>query len=132
MSKSAPWKDLERRHARRLGVARIWRQDFGEVAPDGETDAEIWDCKCYAAFSVITMFLKREKDYKKFANGRHFHLCLFSRKHRRGGDFVLSRAERYAELLEKERYLASLHEHSAGGLFFAPGYPESPEERPGG
>ncbi len=104
--KSAPWKDLERRHAKRMGGERIWRQDFGEVAPDGETDTDIWDCKCYQSHAAITLFVQAWKKYAKYANGRRFHLCLFSRGWKSRGDFVLLRASDFEDLLDKERQLA--------------------------
>ena len=98
MSASKPWKALERRHAKRMGGQRLWRPDFGESAPDGESDTDVWDTKCYQRFSVIEMFRECEAKYRKFADGRRFHLCLFSRDHPRAGDFVLQRADVYAEL----------------------------------
>jgi hypothetical protein len=101
MAKHHPWKDLERRHAKRMGGERIWRQDFSEVAPDGETDDETWDCKCYARFSVIEKFVNAERKYRLYNAGRRFHLCLFSRAHRGAGDFVLIKADDYRELLRK-------------------------------
>jgi len=103
MSLSKPWKSFERRHAKRLGTSRIWRQDFGEVAPDGETETDIWDCKCYQRFSVVEMFVKRERDYREFGRGRRFHLALFSREHPRAGDFVLIQADYFTELLASHR-----------------------------
>ena len=106
MSLSRPWKALERRHAKRFpdGV-RIWRQDFGQVAPDGECPTDTWDCKCYARFSVVELFVKAERKYREYTGSRRFHLCLFSREHPRAGDFVLVRASVYADLVEKERQL---------------------------
>jgi len=110
VSLSRPWKALERRHAKRFpdGV-RIWRQDFGEVKPDGECPTDTWDCKCYARFSVVEMYVKAEKKYREYnsigTTPRRFHLCLFSRQHPRAGDFVLVRANEYADLVEKERQL---------------------------
>jgi hypothetical protein len=108
VSVSKPWKALERRHAKRMGGTRIWRPDFSEVAPDGETDTDVWDAKCYQRFSVVEMFIRCERKYRQFADGRRFHLCLFSREHPRAGDFVLLRAAQYAELVEAERQLALL------------------------
>lgn len=103
MSLSKPWKALERRHARRMRGARIWRQDFGEVKPDGASQDEAWDCKCYARFSVVEMFVRAEKKYRTFTGDRRFHLCLFSREHPRAGDFVLLRAADYVELVFNQR-----------------------------
>lgn len=109
MSASAPWKSLERRHAKRFPDGeRIWRQDFGEVKPDGESPTETWDCKCYKRFSVVELFIRAEKKYLAFTGSRRFHLCLFSREHPRAGDFVLVRADDYADLVDKERQLTLL------------------------
>jgi len=108
VSVSRPWKDLERRHAKRLSGERIWRQDFAEVAPDGQTETDTWDCKCFQSFSVISLFVDCERKYREFTGKRRFHLCLFSRSRPRSGDFVLLRASDFADLLEKERQLAEL------------------------
>lgn len=99
------WKALERRHAKRAGGKRLWRPDYGESLPDGENDREVWDCKAYARFSVITKFLEAQKKYKAYAAGRRFYLVLFSRANRRAGDFILLRAEDYAA---DQRELAEL------------------------
>lgn len=101
MSVSRPWKDLERRHAKRMGGERLWRPDFGESLPDGESAGDVWDCKCYQRFSVVELFLRAERKYREFTNGRRFHLSLFSREHPRAGDFVLVRANEYADLVER-------------------------------
>lgn len=94
-----PWKELERRHAKRMGGTRLWRPDFSDSQPDGENETEVWDCKCYSRFSVITLFLRAATKYRKYADGRRFHLCLFSRHNRGAGDFVLLRADDYAALV---------------------------------
>jgi len=94
-----PWKALERRHAKRMGGVRLWRPDFSDSEPDGESATDVWDCKAYSRFSVVTMFLRAELKYRKHADGRRFHLCLFSRKNGKAGDFVLLRADVYAELV---------------------------------
>lgn len=104
MSVSKPWKALERRHAKRMDGTRIWRQDFSEVAPDGETDTDVWDAKCYQRFSIVEMFLRCEAKYRAFANGRRFHLVLFSRAHPRAGDFVVLRANDFEELVRLANY----------------------------
>jgi hypothetical protein len=101
-----PWKELERRHAKRMGGVRLWRPDFGESAPDGEAPDEVWDTKAYQRFSVVEMYVRCEAKYREFAAGRRFHLCLYSRDHPRAGDFVLVRASDYAALVEAERELA--------------------------
>jgi len=105
MAKHSPWKDLERRHAKRMGGERIWRQDFSEIKPDGESLTDIWDCKCYQRFSIISLFKASEAKYRRYADGRRFHLCLFSREHRGAGDFVVLKASDYEILLAKERLL---------------------------
>lgn len=99
-----PWKALERRHPKRfLGGVRLWRKDFGDSEPDGEAPTEVWDTKCFATFSVVALFVECEKKYREFTGSRNFHLCLFSRRHPRAGDFVLVRAARYARLVQIER-----------------------------
>ena len=108
MSKHAAWKDFERRHAKRMKGVRIWRQDFSEVAPDGENDTDTWDCKCYASHAAITLFVKAERLYRKYNAGRRFHLALFARGWRSQGDFVLLRAADFEELLLKEKRLDEL------------------------
>lgn len=86
-----------------MGGVRIWRQDFSEEKPDGESDRDVWDAKCYASFSVVGMWVKAYVKYRGFAGDRRFVLFLFSRAHPRAGDFVLVRAADYAALVEKER-----------------------------
>ena len=109
MSKSSPWKDLERRHAKRMNGKRLWRPDFSDSEPDGESVTDVWDCKCYSRFSVVTLFLKAEKKYHKHAAGRRFHLSLFSRDKRGSGDFVLVRAKDYAQLVTDQRLYLEGH-----------------------
>lgn len=101
MSTSLPWKALERRIAKLFGGERLWRPDFGEELPDGQTDTDVWDAKCYQRFSVVEMFVRCERKYREFTGGRRFVLVLFSRDHPRAGDFVLVRAKDYAELVER-------------------------------
>lgn len=100
MSVSKPWKALERRFAKLMGGERLWRPDFGESLPDGETDTDVWDTKCYQRFSVVEMWIRCYAKYRDYANGRRFVLVLFSRDHPRAGDFVLIRAKDYAELVQ--------------------------------
>lgn len=104
----SPWKQLERRHAKRMKGDRLWRPDYGDSAPDGENAEHIWDCKAYVRHAVITMFLRCEAKYKAFGQGRHFHLCLFAREHSKAGDFIVIRAARHTQLLEAEKRLAEL------------------------
>lgn len=101
----SPWKQLERRHARRLSGERLWRPDFGESAPDGQSESDVWDCKCYQRFSVVELYVRAEAKYRKWAGARRFHLALFSREHPRAGDFVLLRADDFERLVECERQL---------------------------
>lgn len=81
--------------------------------PDGENATDTWDAKCYAAFSVIALFVECEKKYREFTGPRRFSLVLFSRRHPRAGDFVLSPAKDYADLLAKEQRLAELEAEMA-------------------
>lgn len=81
---------------------RLWRPDYGDSIPDGQNDRHTWDCKAYASIAVIAWFVEAEKKYREYTNGRRFHLCLFSRRHPRAGDFILLPAERHDELLAKE------------------------------
>jgi len=94
-----PWKELERRHAKRMQGERLWRPDYGDSVPDGQTETDVWDAKAYARFRVHSIFRECEKKYRQFANGRRFHLVLFSREHRHLGDLVVLRADDYAELV---------------------------------
>lgn len=103
MSAYAPWKALERRHAKRMGGERLWRPDFSDSQPDGQTDQHTWDTKAYASFSVIKLFVECEKKYREFTGSRRFHLCLFSRRHPKAGDFVLIPADYFAELVANQR-----------------------------
>lgn len=103
-----PWKELERRHAKRMGGERLWRPDYGESAPDGQTHADVWDTKAYQRFSVVEMFVRCEAKYREWANGRRFTLVLFSREHPRAGDFVLCRADDFAQLVRDSQELAEL------------------------
>lgn len=105
MSSYKPWKALERRHAKRMGGVRIWRQDFSEEKPDGENETDTWDCKAISGQRVVTLFRECERKYREFTGDRHFHLCLFDPRQPRVGDLVVCRAPRYAELEEKEKLL---------------------------
>ena len=102
MSASAPWKALERRAAKKLGGVRLWRPDFSDSQPDGESDEFVWDAKCYQRFSIITLWLEAWRKYARFAKGRPLLLVLYSREHRGAGDFVLLRMEDFISIL-KER-----------------------------
>ena len=99
-----PWKALERRHAKRMGGERLWRPDFGDSQPDGESETDVWDAKAYARFRVHTIFEECEKKYREFANGRRFHLVLFSRDKKAVGDLVVLRADEYAALVRAAQF----------------------------
>lgn len=99
----SPWKQLERRHAKRMHGVRYWRQDFGEEAPDGESEFDVWDAKCYATFRVHSIFRDCYKKYAKWHETKTFHLVLYSRKDKDVGDLVVLRAEDYAALVEMAR-----------------------------
>lgn len=92
------WKALERRHAKRMKGKRLWRPDYSDSIPDGESTTETWDAKAYARHSVVSMYLEAEAKYRAFTGDRRFHLVLFSRDRPQSGDFVLVRAEVYAQL----------------------------------
>jgi hypothetical protein len=99
----AAWKALERRHAKRMGGTRLWRPDYSDSQPDGETAWDTWDAKARASFSLHTVFQECEKKYRGFTGDRRFHLVLFSRRHPKVGDLVVLRAGDYAALVEASR-----------------------------
>jgi hypothetical protein len=82
-----------------MGGERLWRPDFSDSQPDGQSVTDVWDAKAYATFRVHTIFAECEKKYREFTGGRRFHLVLFSRKHPRVGDLVVLHADAYAELV---------------------------------
>jgi len=92
-----PWKEFERRFAKLMGGVRLWRPDFSDSDPDGESDTHTWDCKVRASHAAVGTYVDCEKKYRKHANGRRFILALYSRKHPKAGDFVLLRAADYAK-----------------------------------
>ena len=98
MSYSA-WKQLERRHAKRMEGERLWRPDFGDSIPDGESDTDTWDTKAYAKFSVVALYRECEKKYRDFTGSRRFHLVLFDRRFPKLGDLVLLPADEFADLV---------------------------------
>jgi hypothetical protein len=106
----AYWKDLERRHAKRFwNGKRIVRGDnFSASLPDGESPFDVFDAKCRQTLSVVTMFRESEKKYREYTGDRRFHLVLHEKA--RPGDFVLVRAEDYADLVKKEGRLMLLEE----------------------
>jgi len=128
VSASAPWKDFERRHAKRMGGVRLWRPDFSDSQPDGENGTDTWDTKAYARHTAVTMFVVAEKKYREFTNGRRFHLALFARDLPRAGDFVLLRAADFEELLECERRCTEFAEAFIDTAGVRPGPPNYPVE----
>jgi len=98
-----PWKALERRHAKRMGGVRLWRPDFSDSQPDGETDDDTWDAKARTVFAIHTTFYECEKKYREFTKDRRFHLVLYSRRHHHVGDLVVVRADDYAALVRASR-----------------------------
>jgi len=99
------WKTFERRFAKLMGGDRLWRPNYGESAPDGESNTHVWDCKAYQRHAAITMYVEAEKKYRRYARGRQFVLALFAREHSKAGDFVLLLAKDYAK---DQRRLAQL------------------------
>lgn len=107
MSASAAWKQLERRAAKKLRGVRLWRPDFSDSQPDGESERFVWDAKCYQRHSVITLWLEAWRKYASYANGRPLLLVLFAREKRGAGDFVVLRMEDFLKIanLEDEKEL---------------------------
>ncbi len=95
-SNYSAWKTFERRFAALMRGIRLWRPDYGDSAPDGQSETHTWDCKAYAKHRAITMYLECEQKYRAFTGNRRFVLALFAREHPRAGDFVLLRARDYA------------------------------------
>lgn len=96
-----PWKQLERRTAANLGGTRLWRPDFSDSIPDGESETHTWDCKAYQSHAAVTMFVDSEKKYRHYTQARRFIMVLFSRTRYAQGDFVLLRMNDYKTLLRK-------------------------------
>jgi hypothetical protein len=101
VSAYAPWKALERRHAKRQQGERLWRPDFSDSIPDGQNGSETWDCKVRKGIAVISWFIQAERKYRTYTAGRRFHLCLYDTEQSGAGDFVLLRAKDYAELVAR-------------------------------
>lgn len=118
------WKALERRHAKRVGGIRLWRPDFGESMPDGESERETWDAK-YSVNKValLSIFAVCEKKYRDFTGSRNFHMVFYSKTQSALGDIVACTAARYAELLEKEALLDS---HVAAFISVTENAPQTP------
>lgn len=95
------WKNMERRVAKALGGVRLWRPDFGDSIPDGESVFEAWDTKCYQRHAAVTLYVEAEKKYRAYTGTRRFLLVLFSRERRGSGDFVLMKMDDYLTLRTK-------------------------------
>ena len=96
MSGYSAWKTFERRFAKLMGGERLWRPDYGDSAPDGESESHTWDCKAYQRHAAVTKFVECEAKYREFTGNRRFVLSLFAREHSKAGDFVVVRAKEYA------------------------------------
>lgn len=105
MSNYKGWKQLERTHAKRMEGERLWRPDFGDSAPDGQSETDVWDCKyTIHSFAICALFFKCFKKYAEWAGDRRFHLLLSdktTRANRSVGDLVVLRASDYAALVRK-------------------------------
>ena len=96
------WKALERREA-----SRYWRgkrilrgNDYSLELPDGESPLEVWDAKCRKTFAVLSgrsMFRESEKKYATYTGNRRFHMVIH--EYSKEGDFVVCRADDYAQLV---------------------------------
>lgn len=102
MSAAAAWKALERRTAKKLRGVRLWRPDFSDSIPDGESERFVWDAKCYQRHAAISLWVEAWKKYAGYAKGRPLLLVLFARERRGAGDFVLLRMDDFLTLIEKE------------------------------
>ena len=106
------WKAFERRFAKLMRGVRLWRPDYGDSAPDGESDTHTWDCKAYAKIWAVSRFVECEKKYREYTGQRRFVLALFAREHSHSGDFVVVRATDYASDQEE---LERLRKEADGG-----------------
>ena len=96
------WKGLERRAAKFFNGVRLWRPDYSDSEPDGESSTHVWDAKYKMhGHAIVRLFLDCESKYRAFTNGRRFVLYLFNGDRPAQGDFVLVRAKDYGELLDK-------------------------------
>jgi hypothetical protein len=87
---------------------RLWRPDFSDQMPDGQSDVEVWDCKALSGQRIVTLFRTCEEKYREWTGKRNFHLCLFDPKQKSVGDLVVCRATRYADLLAAEEMCKGL------------------------
>jgi hypothetical protein len=103
-----------------MGGVRLWRPDFSDSDPDGESDSETWDCKVRERHAVVSTFEDCWRKYKAHAAGRRFHLCLYSRDRPGAGDFVVQRAGVYALLSAKadayDKLVAALDERTENSV----------------
>ena len=99
MGNYSAWKTFERRFAKLMGGSRLWRPDYGDSIPDGESETHTWDCKAYNRHAAVSMYLENEKKYREYTGHRTFVLALFAREHSKSGDFVVIPAKHYAELI---------------------------------
>lgn len=81
---------------------RLWRPDYSESIPDGESDLDTWDCKAISGQRIVSLFRECEKKYRQFTGSRRFHLCLFDPRQPRVGDLVVLRADDFEKLLACE------------------------------
>ncbi len=80
---------------------RLWRPDYGDSAPDGECATDVWDAKCYQRHAVARLYQEARDKYRKYADGRRFHLVLYDRSRRGLGDLVVLHADDFTDLLKK-------------------------------
>src|SRR5688572_13403766 len=108
------WKAFERRFAKLMKGARLWRPDYGDSAPDGESETHTWDCKAYARIWAVTRFVEAERKYREYTGERRFVLALFAREHRTAGDFVVVKAADYASDQERLAKLDKIERNFVG------------------
>lgn len=106
-------KAFERRHAKRMPHGkRIVRPDFGKEMPDGESGSDVWECRDRKAITVVSWFKERESQYSTYTGDRRFHVALHVPGQKT--DYVLVKADDYAELVWKEGRLNLLDELGVG------------------
>lgn len=117
MAAYKPWKELERRTAKRFRGVRLWRPDYSDSEPDGHNETDVWDCKALSRQAIVGLWAECEKKYRDYTGLRRFILVLFDPTRPRVGDLVVLHATRYDELLKKEKLLddhvASFVEYTA-------------------
>lgn len=116
MSGYSAWKQLERRAAKVMGGVRLWRPDYGDSAPDGESDTHTWDCKAYAKHAAVTLYAENEKKYRDYTGSRRFILILFARDRSKSGDFAVVPLKQYAaDQVELRELRQFWHQSRPGG-----------------